>query len=384
MTEPTDVDTSTEVETSPLGLSDAAFMELPMEPAADVVVVEPEVVMDEDPVSTDVDPVVDDETDEESTISPEDPDVVTAVDAATADDVDADVVDVDKAASDVVDTEVDDPTAAATQLAELFAPFRANGKDMQVGNIEEARTLMQMGANYNKKMAAIKPNLRVIKMLENNNLLDEGKLSYLIDLDKKDPKAIKKLIQDSKVDPDTLELDVKTDYAPNTYTVSDNEMNLDGILDEIQGTESFGTTMDIIGNKWDTSSKKVLVEQPEIIKHINDHVASGIYSQIEQEVSRQRMLNGLSGLSDLEAYKQVGDKMSEAGAFTSSTAQTTTTPAKVSIPKSSNSVDPKLRNRKKAASATTAKPTGKPDPSTINVLGMSDEEFAKVGNDKFI
>ena len=87
---------------------------------------------------------------------------------------------------------------------------------------------MQMGANYNKKMAALKPNLKLLKLLENNGLLSEEKLSFLIDLDKKNPDAITKLVKDSGLDP--LEMDVsKSDYKPNTYTVHDREVELDSV-----------------------------------------------------------------------------------------------------------------------------------------------------------
>ena len=40
-------------------------------------------------------------------------------------------------------------------LAKLFAPFKANGKDIKVDSVEEAIALMQMGANYSKKMAGL-------------------------------------------------------------------------------------------------------------------------------------------------------------------------------------------------------------------------------------
>ena len=51
-------------------------------------------------------------------------------------------------------------------------PIKANGKEIQVRTPEEAIQLMQMGANYNKKMAAINEKLPVLKALENHNLLD--------------------------------------------------------------------------------------------------------------------------------------------------------------------------------------------------------------------
>src|SRR5690606_29540484 len=62
----------------------------------------------------------------------------------------------------------------------LLTPFKANGREIQVKSVDDAIQLMQMGANYNKKMAALKPNLKLMKMLQNNNLLTEDKLSFFI------------------------------------------------------------------------------------------------------------------------------------------------------------------------------------------------------------
>ena len=53
------------------------------------------------------------------------------------------------------------------EYEKLLKPFKANGRDIQVGSVDDAIALMQMGANYNKKMAALKPNMKLLKMLEN-------------------------------------------------------------------------------------------------------------------------------------------------------------------------------------------------------------------------
>ena len=98
----------------------------------------------------------------------------------------------------------------------LTASFKANGKDISVANVDEAISLMQMGANYNKKMAALKPNLKLLKLLENNKLLDESKISYLIDLDKKNPEAITKLLKDSGIDPLDVDVNKESEYRPKT------------------------------------------------------------------------------------------------------------------------------------------------------------------------
>jgi hypothetical protein len=267
----------------------------------------------------------------------------------------------------------------AEEFKKLTAPFKANGKDMQINTVDEARTLMMMGANYNKKMAGLKPSLRILKTLENNGLLDEDKLNYLIDLDKKDPGAISKLMKDSGINPLDLEEDEATTYKPKSYNASNREVELDAVLDDIRDTPAFKDTIDIVGNKWDDSSRRVLVENPNIIKVINDHVSAGIFEQITTKVDRERMLGKLDGMSDIEAYKQVGDSMQSAGGFSSKKADAIipAIPATTVQQKSSN-ID------KKRAAGSTVK-TGRTPKSNqeFNPLALSDEEFAKLAESNF-
>ena len=106
----------------------------------------------------------------------------------------------------------------------MMAPFVANGKTIQLQSVDEAIQLMQMGANYTRKMQSIAPHRKVLMMLENNGLLDEGKLSRLIDLDKKNPEAIRALVKEAGIDP--LDIDVESDstYVPGDHVVSDEAM----------------------------------------------------------------------------------------------------------------------------------------------------------------
>ena len=270
------------------------------------------------------------------------------------------------------------------EYQKILAPFSANGKQMQVESAEEAITLMQMGANYNKKMAALKPNLKLLKLLENNGLLSEEKLSFLIDLDKKNPDAITKLVKDSGLDP--LEMDVsKSDYKPNTYTVHDREVELDSVLSDIQDTPTYSKTISIVGNKWDGESKKIIVENPQLIKVINDHMANGVFDLISNEVDRQRALNRLNGVSDIEAYRLVGDEMHNRGALrpASQPAQKVPGTVREPVPAKPTAQNQDTRSKKLAASTPKAAAPVKNDPD-FNPLAMSDEDFAKIGNPRLM
>lgn len=271
-----------------------------------------------------------------------------------------------------------------TEYENLFAPFKANGKEMKVDSVEDARTLMQMGANYNKKMAALKPNLKVLKMLENNSLLDEQKLSYLIDLDKKNPAAIAKLIKESGIDPLDIDTDAQSDYQPETYSVDDREIELDTVLDELKDTPTYNQTINEISNKWDGASKQIVANNPQLLRVINDHVASGVYDVISKEVEKQRVFGRLNGLSELEAYRQVGDQLQAQGGFDHLFQAQPSTEKRVVTPKPARkAADPQLKSKKRAASPAKATSTAKAEPD-FNPLALSDDEFLKQVNEKFL
>ena len=273
------------------------------------------------------------------------------------------------------------------EYQKLLAPFKANGREITIKSVDDAVALMQMGANYNKKMAALKPNLKLLKLLENNGLLDAQKLSYLIDLEKKDPKAITKLVKDSGMDPLDLSFDEESAYKPTVQTVDDRELELDAVLDELQGTESYNRTLKIVSQEWDGKSKQVIADTPQLLKVINSHVQSGIYDLISNEIESERTFGRLQGLSDLEAYRQVGDRLNEVGAFNHLVQQNPRqqTPKQPVIvpPKPKMGNDDKLREKRRAASATQAASPSKAQ-TEFNPLSLSDDEFAKLVQPRFL
>lgn len=265
---------------------------------------------------------------------------------------------------------------------ELMSEFKANGKMMSVSSVEEARKLMQMGANYQKKMVGFKENTKIIKMLENNQLLDQSKLNFLIDLANKDPNAIKQLIKESDIDPYELDLgdeDEGSGYEPTDHTVDDRQVQLDEVLKDLQDSNSYSTTMDIIGSQWDQASKAKLAKEPNLIADLNANVESGIYDEVQVVLEKERMLGNLEGLSDYEAYEAVGNAMHARGMFKSQQAN-----AKQSQPEPKPEVTNNANELRKAAAPTRAsRPTKTAKGSSKNPLSMSDEEFNKLFGSEF-
>jgi len=267
--------------------------------------------------------------------------------------------------------EPDAPINYEEEYKKVFAPFRANGKDFQVTSAEDALSLMQMGANYNKKMAALKPNLKLLKLLENNQLLSEDKISFLIDLDKKNPNAVGKLLKDSGIDPLDVDVSGEATYHPTNYNVPDAELALDAVIEEIQDTPTYLQTLDIVTAKWDGASKTIVADNPHLLKVINAQVASGVYDIVSKELERERMFGKLSDMTDIEAYRVVGERLSAEGKLGASPTNAPKPVAAASV----GNLD-QNRDKKRAASAPKAAVAAKQD-QDFNPLALSDEEFSK-------
>lgn len=264
----------------------------------------------------------------------------------------------------------------------LLAPFKANGRDIQVADVGEARQLMQMGANYNKKMQAMKPHLATLRMLENAKIGD-AELSYLIDLHRKDPTAINKLVKDSGIDPLDLTAEKAADYKPTNHKPSDAEVELEAVLTDLDGSEGLPKTIDIVTKQWDVASKGVVAQHPGLLRLINSHVEAGIYELIATEVDRRKTFGQLSGLSDFEAYRQVGDEMNASNKFahlegSSQQSQQAAAAPVIKAPDPKKADEDKRKEQKRgAAPAKVVVTNTKVDPD-FNPLSMSDEDFAKL------
>lgn len=268
----------------------------------------------------------------------------------------------------------------------IMAPFKANGREIQVKSTDEVIRLMQMGANYNKKMEGLNPSLKLLKMLDNNQLLDEQKLSFLIDISKKDPAAIQQLLKDSNIDPLSLDPDNAPKYAPGNHAVSDKELELDSVLDEVHTSPTGQRTIQTV-TAWDESSKRILAENPQVISAINTMMANGIYDQIASEVDRRTMLGDLKNLSQLEAFKLVGDELQAKGLLQATASATTAAhpakPAPLATRVKAPAAETDADRAAKARAAGTTKSTTRPAKEEFNPLNMSDEEFEKLSSTSF-
>ena len=267
---------------------------------------------------------------------------------------------------------------------QLMSEFKANGTTIKVKSVEDAIQLMQMGANYHKKMTGLKPSMKVLKLLENHGLMDESKLNYLIDLSQKKPGAITQLLKDSKIDPLSIDMDATKEYVPQQRSISDTEILLDEVLDSISTSSSYNKTLTVIGDEWDTGSKTLIAQNPVVIRTINAHIENGIYDQVKNAVDYERSLGKLQGVNDFEAYQVVGSYMHENNLFVSAAGKTApvtnrvTPPANTEQANSAAASKDAERAQRKAAASSSRTSASSDSKDNYNPLNMSDEEFIKL------
>lgn len=262
----------------------------------------------------------------------------------------------------------------------LMSPLRANGKDIEIRSPEELIQLAQMGANYTRKMQELAPKRKILQMLENNQLLDEGQLAFFIDLKNKNPEAIKKLLKDSGIDPMDLDTNSEPAYQQGNHRVSDAEVNFNEALQELQGHDEGQKTLQAIHGTWDQASKEMLWANPEIMQIMHEQRTAGVYDRIATEVQRLRTLGQISqAVPFVHAYKQVGDQMAANGAFDDIVEKQQPASQTPAAPVATRAAAPKpqVAHSDKAAAASPTQAAPKNASTVQNPLAMKDEDFLK-------
>lgn len=259
----------------------------------------------------------------------------------------------------------------------LLAPFKANGRDIQVSSVDEAITLMQMGANYNKKMATLKPALKTIRLLEKHGLTDPNKLNTLIDAWEKNPQALKKLMANAEMDGYAVSEVDDSAYAPTSREVPDEEMALTEVFSDIENTSTYSRLVDVVSKQWDDKSKQVFVQNPEMIRVISNHLESGVFDLIDSEMQKLEVLGQLKGLSSIEAYRKVGDALHAAGRFNHIFGGNQSNSGG-KAPAPDKGVDTREVARQRKAAVASPRSSGTSVKVPENLLALSDEEFEKI------
>ena len=263
----------------------------------------------------------------------------------------------------------------------LMAPFKANGKVITPRSPEEAISLMQMGANYTRKMQELKPYRKVMLMLQNNGLMDEDKLSFLIDLDKKNPEAIKKLLKDSGTDPLDFNPDEEINDQGGNHRVTDTEADFATEIDDLKSTQEGQATLGVISSTWDAASKDALYQNRGLLHTIHEQRENGIYDTIANEVNRLQVLGQIPvGTPFIQAYNYVGNLLAQQGAFNQVAKPEPVQAVKPAVQPVVRVAQPKqtLANNEQAKAASLNRAATRKATPIVNPLAMSDEDFAKL------
>lgn len=261
----------------------------------------------------------------------------------------------------------------------IGTPIKANGKTITLKSPEEVLRMVQMGAGYGRKIQDLQPHLKVLRMLEKNELLDESKLSLLIDVNNKNPDAIKKIIKDSGIDPLDINTGDNVDYKPVNHSVSDQEVAFQDALSDIQSHEGGQDTLKEINQKWDAESKSALWQEPSLLGVIQSQRDNGIYAKIAEEIDRQKLLGTIPNSTPfLKAYQLVGNQMFPAPAqATQSQTQPGVTQQPQVLATRTEAPKAQVKNSEQAAAAAAPKSSSTRKPAPVNPLAMADDDFMK-------
>ena len=267
----------------------------------------------------------------------------------------------------------------------VTAEFNANGKSFKIDNPDDVVSLMQKGLNYNQKMAAMKPSMKIIKALQEQGIESVEDLGFLFDLKAKKPEAIARLIQDSGIDAYELNEEKAQGYQPSVPQVADEVVNFEMAAKALEHNPHFGTVVQHLGG-YDETTKQEIFKNPHLLNLLTDHVQNGFYDKICARLEQEQAVGRLNGMSFLQAYDTVGSMLfgqpqhqEPQQAVQQPVVNTPPVAQPVAVPVASK---PKPSNNaaRQAAAATnsTATQVQKYTFTPEELWNMSEEEFAKI------
>lgn len=270
------------------------------------------------------------------------------------------------------------------EYKKLFEPIKSSGREIKMRNVDHVRNYIQMGDDYNKKMHELKPYMKSLRTLKQFELIgsdtSDDRLNFLIELDQKNPEAIKKLIADSGLDiyelqdEDKFSPEKSKAYKPSNKIVSENEVGIEDALNDISGSETYQRTINVMTKEFDEKSRDIIAENPGYIRSLNHDMANGSYDRIMEEVKYARDMKYIpENMSDIEAYIATVQML---GKEQSSKGQGLPAPKKTTRKVSGNN-----RRKKVGMSSSSSQPAKKKDTGELDYIGMSDEDFAKLDNE---
>lgn len=271
----------------------------------------------------------------------------------------------------------------------VTAGFKANGKTYKIDDPDDLIALAQQGLNYNQKMAAIKPSLKIVRALQERGIESLEQLGELLDLHDKKPEAIAALVQKSGIDTYQLEEQAKN-YVPSVPQVNDQLFEFEQTAKSLEGNPHFGTVVSHL-QTYDEQTRQEIFTKPHLLSVLTDHVANGYYDQIMARLEIEQATGRTRGMSFLQAYDAIGNQLfgqpqqAPVQQPVQQVAQTVPTQVVAKpVPVAQKQNTSNNAARQAAASTTgTATTVQKIVMTPEQLWALSDEEFAKI-NPKYL
>jgi hypothetical protein len=241
-----------------------------------------------------------------------------AEDAKTDEEVTAGEDDTGDSTADGTDSEGADDEAEGATSEEAQGPvgkkFKANGQEFEFSQeeiLEQFETVFGQAMNYTQKMQKIAPYRKMISALEQEGVTSDA-LNLAIDALKGDKGAIKKILEQNKIDGYDLtsEDEDAAPYTPKTYGKNETQLEIEEITSKIQGDEEFKITTNVIDEQWDGASRQQIADNPRMIEGLHNDIKTGLYDKVAPMAMKMKVLDGNSK-SDIEYYMLAGQRFAQ-------------------------------------------------------------------------
>lgn len=241
--------------------------------------------------------------------------------------------------------------------------YTADGKEYEFTEEEifnQFGTVFGKAMNYTQKMQKIAPYRKMISAMEEEGIT-EDQFNVAIDALKGNKDAIQNLMKTHNIDPLDIDGDAETDsYNPTQYGKSEYQQRIEEITSQISSDPEYTTTVDVIQNRWDQSSRGVFAKNPEMISGLHNDIKSGLYDKVLPVAAKLKVLDGNSK-SDIEYYMLAGEQVSNSEASAKDSVDSANKQTQEMVDKSGQASSEAQRKRAAASTRTRADKKGVTD-----------------------
>ena len=208
----------------------------------------------------------------------------------------------------------EDDSKADSKVKATVRTFKANGQEFNFTEdemLQQFETIFGQSMDYTKKMQKIAPFRKMISAIEDQGITQD-QLNIAIDALKGDKGALKKLMDDNKIEGYDLTDDDGEDvtYTPSNYGKDERSLEIEEITSKIQADEEYKITVNVIDEQWDGASREAILKNPNMITGLHNDIKTGLYDKVAPVAMKMKVLDG-NTKSDIEYYMLAGQKLGE-------------------------------------------------------------------------